>query len=209
MPLALLALGLLVVLVAAILAGYGFALWVVLGLAWLGAKFLLDLGLAGVQTWDVLLRGAPPRSKKAGWNALLGATFWALRMLTYGFPILVSLVLIGIDTGQIYPPLAPYQATIVMWSDRIYGLAWLHPIGQMTLTRLIEIVLGAQAIWAVPLQAGFLTVLVLTYVRAGLQMVLRALYRAIFKKGNDTHFNTDSAEPAETASTSANGEKGE
>ena len=209
MPLALLALGLLVVLVAAILAGYGFALWVVLGLAWLGAKFLLDLGLAGVQTWDVLLRGAPLRSKKAGWNTLLGATFWALRMLTYGFPILVSLVLIGIDTGQIYPPLAPYQATIATWSDRIYGLAWLHPIGQMTLTRLIEIVLGAQAIWAVPLQAGFLTVLVLTYVRIGLQMVLRALYRAMFKKGNDTHLNTDSAEPAETASTSANGEKGE
>ncbi|MDA8218774.1 MAG: hypothetical protein M0Z94_14295 [Dehalococcoidales bacterium] len=209
MPLALLALGLLVVLVAAILAGYGFALWVVLGLAWLGAKFLLDLGLAGVQTWDVLLRGDPPRSKKAGWNALTGAIFWALRVLTYGFPILVSLVLIGIDTGQIYPPLAPYQATIATWSDRIYGLAWLHPIGQMTLTRLIEIVLGAQAIWAVPLQAGFLVVLILTVARIGLQTPFEALYRAIFKKGNDTHLNSDSAEPVGAAPSTATIEKGD
>jgi len=145
MPLALLALGLLVVVVAAVLAGYGLALWAVVGLAVVGAKVLLELGLIPAK---VLFTVKPAGSGQIKASPFADLTFAALKALTYVFPVFVSLVLLGIDTGRIYPALAPYGATILGLAKHTYGVVGLRPIGPMTLTRLIEIVLGAQAIWA-------------------------------------------------------------
>ena len=181
MPVAILALGLMAVLVLVILAVYGFALWFTLLVMGFASLALLTVNVYLTQAVLTTFVGTFPIMLRRGFTVLTSAVGYVLLGAVAAVPVAVTLLLVGVDVHYFYPPLARYEALVVSIAKSVYDLMWMHPIGTMTLTRLFEIVVGAEAAWGAVL-------LGLTLV-FGLLMLLRIHVTgeaAGYIKGNDT-----------------------
>lgn len=123
MPLAIAAFALMALIILAVLAGYAFYFWIVGILMVLAILVVLAVNLYVVRAAFVAFGLAFPwllRFRFTTWA--VSAVGWMLLGATYAFPVVLTLLLIGLDIRYFYPPLLPYEGAVIHFAGLVYGV---------------------------------------------------------------------------------------
>ena len=147
----------------AVLAGLGFAGWVAVSLGSAIVVLLYDLTMVPVVGDPIAYRERERKRIREnvpwrGFKEWLQALMKWLNGLVPGF---LTVMYVNVDSymANHIGGREAYQHALILWTGRLHWLiGWLHPIGPLTLTRVVEDGLAAQIVWLALVWAGALAV---------------------------------------------------